>query len=93
MYYKFDRESNTGYLYGSPVTDGDIEIEIIALNSHTYDTTMDTLKLTVVERESKSFSLALQIDFFKVHSLPLSRDQMAIRDDILARKETFDIFL
>lgn len=53
MYYKFDKETSTGYLYGSPVTDGDIEIEIIALNSYTYDTTMDTLKLTVVERESK----------------------------------------
>lgn len=61
MYYKFDKETSTGYLYGSPVTDGDIEIEIIALNSYTYDTTMDTVRLTVVDRESKWIPLELNL--------------------------------
>ena len=55
MYYKFDGKSNTGYLYGSPVTDGEIDLEIIALNTRTYDTTMDTMKLTIVERESECY--------------------------------------
>lgn len=53
MFYRFDDESQTGMLYGSPVSDGDIELEVIALNSRTYDTTRDSFKVTVIERESK----------------------------------------
>jgi hypothetical protein len=53
MFYRFDEASQTGLLYGSPVSDGDIELEVIALNERTYDTSQDSLKLTVVERESK----------------------------------------
>lgn len=51
MFYRFDDESQTGILYGSPVSDGDIELDVIALNSRTYETSQDSLKLTVVERE------------------------------------------
>lgn len=75
MYYKFDRQSKTGYLYGSPVTDGEIDLEIIALNTRTYDTTMDTMKLTIVERESEYYyfnikyflPLPLHLQLLKVH--------------------------
>lgn len=54
MFYRFDNESGTGFLYGSPTTDGELEIEVIALNTHSFETQRLCFKLEIVERESQS---------------------------------------
>lgn len=46
--------SSTAYLYGSPLEEGDLELEIVAVNKETYQTSKDTIKLTIQEKESKS---------------------------------------
>lgn len=54
MFYRLDNESGTGFLYGSPASDGNLEIEVIALNTHSFETQRQSLKLAIVERESQS---------------------------------------
>lgn len=54
MSYRFDNESRTGFLYGSPSSDGNVEIEVIALNTHSFETQRDSVKLSIIERDSES---------------------------------------
>lgn len=46
--------SHEAYLYGTPSVndDGDIEIEIIAMNKYNYNTFQDNLKFRITARES-----------------------------------------
>lgn len=70
MFYRFDNESRTGFLYGSPTSSGNVEIQVIALNTHTFETQRDSLKLAIIERDSKSPNLvssaALPLLFFPI---------------------------
>jgi len=55
MKYRHINGTNRAFLYGSPTfdEDGDIEIEVIAMNKYNYDTTKDTIKFTITKRESR----------------------------------------
>jgi len=64
MSYKYPNASRDAYLYGTPISDGDIDIEIIALNKHTYDTHRRTIKFSVSEKESKCYMV--YIDFIEL---------------------------
>lgn len=43
--------TSIAFLYGSPSEEGDLELEIIAVNKETYSTSRDTIKLTIQEKE------------------------------------------
>lgn len=54
MHYRHTNGTDKAYLYGSPSIndDGDIEIEVIAINQYNYDISKDVLKFRVIKRES-----------------------------------------
>lgn len=56
--------ASVAYLYGSPVEEGDVELEIVAVNKETYQTSRDTIKLTIQEKESKLINTLLRVSFF-----------------------------
>ena len=58
MHYRHLNGSEA-YLYGSPseTDDGDIEIEVIAINQYNYDTTKDVMKFRITKRESMTLNI------------------------------------
>ena len=74
MFYRFDNESRTGFLYGSPTSDGNVEIEVIALNTYSFETQRDSLKLAIIERESELLCLSCTC----IRSLSLAKPSLLL---------------
>ncbi|RWS30331.1 O-phosphoseryl-tRNA(Sec) selenium transferase-like protein [Leptotrombidium deliense] len=53
MFFRNVNSTEKAFLYGSPETVGDFDIEIIAMNKHSYDTFKHTMNFRVIPRESK----------------------------------------
>lgn len=62
MHYRHPNGSHEAFLYGTPTQDGELSIEVIALNKRTFDTYRRTIKFSVTERESKTMSHRCPID-------------------------------
>ncbi|XP_054168579.1 alpha-sarcoglycan-like [Oppia nitens] len=64
MHSRHPNSTGRAYLYGSPALndDGDIDIEVIALNQYNYDITKDFMKFRVIKRE-KTAKFEVELKF------------------------------
>lgn len=53
MHYRHANGSQQAYLYGSATEDGNIDIEVVALNKYNYETAKETIKFRVTAKESE----------------------------------------